>query len=247
MDVRYFCSHSVRSLLASLRIPHMGKSYDRFSVFGRGKIVGKAEARVPVKEIRKTVRKRDGTRGSERAIKGIIAKARANPDWEGEDSAAGGRPQELTAVEQRKLMRFMDDEVGVARVTIPYCQKRLPFLRRVSKECVRLCLHRHGLAWRLRRGKSGVATKYKTLRLAYSHWVLKQPEEDLESWAYVDGTGWYLARTPEEHEDKQRAATGKYCWRMETGEDSLDDKNVAASSYAKAREFTFRFRPRFYI
>ena len=98
-----------------------------------------------------------------------------------------------------------------------------------------MCLHRLGLAWRLRRGKAGIPAKYKTSRVAYSRWVLKQSSKDLARWAYVDGTAWYLARTLEELEDKQRAATGKYCWRMATGQDSLEDKNVAPSSYAKAQ------------
>lgn len=213
----------------------MAKSFARFSCFARGRIVGKAEEGASRSKIRRTVRKRDGTCGSERAIKGILAKARANPKWEGEDSAAGGRPQELTESEQAALKKLMDEEVGVARVTIAYCRKRLPFLRRVSIECVRLCLHRLGLSWRLRRGKAGIAKQHKDARLAYCQWVLKQRPQDLQRWAYVDGTAWYLARTPAELEDKKRAATGKYSWRMATGEDSLEDKNVAASSYAKAQ------------
>lgn len=57
----------------------MVKSFVRFSPFARGKIVGKAEEGAPVKKIRKTVLKRDGKRGSERAIKAVLAKARADP------------------------------------------------------------------------------------------------------------------------------------------------------------------------
>ena len=62
-----------------------------------------------------------------------------------------------------------------------------------------------------------------------------QPRRDLLRWAYVDGTSFYLARTPEEHADNQRASLGKHVWRLETGQDSLEDKNVGASSYAKAQ------------
>jgi len=51
----------------------------------------------------------------------------------------------------------------------------------------------------------------------------------------VDGTTFYLASTAEQKEDKERACLGKYCYRLLSGEDSLEDKNVGASSYAKAQ------------
>ena len=56
--------------------------------------------------------------------------------------------------QRRRLACFMVDEVGLARVSIPYCKKKLLFLRRLSKEAVRKNLHRLGLAWRARRGKA---------------------------------------------------------------------------------------------
>ena len=49
----------------------MGK-FARFSVFARGRIVGKAEEGASQKKIRRTVLKKDGRRGSLRAIQGII-------------------------------------------------------------------------------------------------------------------------------------------------------------------------------
>ena len=210
-------------------------SFARFTRFARGKIVGKAEEGVPQDKIRKSVRKKDGRAGSLRSVQAVIAKARTDPDWEGEDSSAGGRPRALQDAEVEALRQLIHDEVGIAKVTIAYCRKRLPFLKRVSAECVRLTLHRLGLAWRLRRNKAAVCKKYRPARLKYCNWVLRQPARSLCSWAYVDGTSFYLARTPEEYEDKQRAALGKHVWRMETGQDSLEDKNVGASSYARAQ------------
>ena len=210
-------------------------SFARFSSFARGRIVGRAEEGASTQKIRKTVLKQDGRRGSLRAIEAVVAKARADPKWQGENSSAGGRPPELSLAEVAKLKKLLHAEVGLAKVTIPYCRKRLPFLKRVTEECVRLTLHRLGLAWRLRRAKAAVGKKYKSARLEYCNWVLKQPQRDLNRWAYVDGTSWYLARTPTEHEDKHRAALGKHCWRMRTGEDSLEDQHVGASSYAKAQ------------
>ena len=122
--------------------------------------------------------------------------------------------------------RFLEAEVGVSRVTIPFCRKRLPFLRRLSEESGRLALRRLGLAWRLRRCKTAVLKKHRSSRVAYCRWVLRQPQSELNRWAYIDGTTFYLARTESEHTDKQRAALGRYCWRMANGQDSLADRNV---------------------
>ena len=210
-------------------------SFSRCTPFARGKIVGKAEVGVSTEHIRTAVRKKDGSFGSNRAIRDVLAKAKSDPAWQGQDSSAGGRPQRLSAAEVRALKQLIHEEVGVARVTIPYCRKRLPWLKRVSAETVRRTLHRLGLAWRLRRNKAAVSKKYRPARRSYCRWVERQPRRDLLRWAYVDGTSFYLARTPEEHEDKQRASLGKHVWRLQTGQDSLEEKHVGASSYAKAQ------------
>ena len=44
-----------------------------------------------------------------------------------------------------------------------------------------------------------------------------------------------FSRTEAELSDKQRAALGPKCWRLSDGSDALEDKNVGASSYAKAQ------------
>ena len=163
----------------------MGKSTARFSTFARGRIVGKFEEGAELKKIRKTVPKKDGKRGSLRAIKAVLRRAREDPNWQGEDSSAGGRPQELDGGELRKLRKLIHDEVGLAKLNIPYLKKRLPFLRRLSKECIRQTLKRLGFAWRLRRGKAAIAKKYKPERLVWSDWVEKQPQSDLNHYAYV--------------------------------------------------------------
>ena len=210
-------------------------SFGRFTPFVRGKIVGKAEVGVPQAQIRTSVPKKDGYAASRRAIQHLVAKAKPDPSWQGDDSSAGGRPQSLLPPEVQALKQLIHDEVGVARVTIPYCRKRLPCLKRVSAETVRRTLHRLGLAWRLRRNKAAVSRKYRPARRSYCNWALREPRRNLVRWAYLDGTSFYLARTPEEHADKQRASLGKHVWRLETGQDSLEDKNVGASSYAKAQ------------
>ena len=124
-------------------------------------------------------RVKDHTKGSVRAIGEIISKARSDPHYEGTDSSAGGCPRSVTPEEEAQLRDFMAAEVGISRVTVPCCKKRLPFLRRLSNEGVRLVLRILRLAWRLRRGKSAVAKAHRPARLAYCRWVLRQPQSDL--------------------------------------------------------------------
>ena len=164
----------------------MVKSLARFTPFQRGPIIGQAEAGAPRRSIQKQCVKKDGTRSNMRAIDAIIAHGQ-DSEYEGEDSSGGGRPRELTKQEEAKLKQLIFAEVGLARVTIQYCKKRLLFLRRLSKEGVRLALHRLGLAWRLRRCKSAIPKKHAQARLQYCGWVLKQKQADLNRWAYVDG------------------------------------------------------------
>ena len=139
--------------------------FSRFSTFARGRIVGKREEGASRESIRKTVLKKDGKRATLRSIDGVLATARDDPEWQGQDSSAGGRPQELDDKEVAKIKKLIHDEVGLAKVTVAYMKKRLPFLRRVSKECVRQTVQRLGFAWRLRRGKAAVAKKLSLIHI----------------------------------------------------------------------------------
>ena len=165
----------------------MVKSFARFTPFWRGRIIRQAEAGEPRKNIRKNIRKKDGSCAGMRAIDALIAHGK-DKKYDGEDSKARGRPRELTEQEEASLKKLIIDEVGLARVTIQYCQKRLKFLRRLSKEGVRLALHRLGLAWRLRRAKTAIPKKHVAARIKYCRWVLRQPQANLNRWTFVDGT-----------------------------------------------------------
>ena len=105
----------------------------RFSAFSRGRIVGKAEEGAPRKKIRASVLKTDDTPSSLRAIDKVLAHARNDPDWDGTNSKAGGRPPELNPAELCTLKKFIHVEVGLAKVTMAYMRKRLPCLRRLPK------------------------------------------------------------------------------------------------------------------
>ena len=113
----------------------MAKSFARFSAFARGRIVGKADEGAPARRIRKEVRKKDGKMCNMRAIRSLLKKAREDPDYEGIDSSAGGRPQELSSKEQRQLKKLIQDEVGLAKITVPYCI--VLFFRSLGGEAMR--------------------------------------------------------------------------------------------------------------
>ena len=157
-----------------------------------------AEAGARRVDIAKQVLNTDGQPGHLRAVDAILAHAHADPACAGTNSSAGGRRRELSPSAEIQLQRFLEAEVGVSRVTIPFCRKRLPFLRRLSEESGRLALRRLGLAWRLRRCNTAVLKKHRSSRVAYCRWVLPPPQSELNRWAYIDGTTFYLARTEAE-------------------------------------------------
>ena len=186
-------------------------------------------------EICKLVVKKDGTHPTLRSVDKVLVKKAHKPDWRGEDSQAGGRPHELTKGERRQLVNLVFRERGKAVVTAPYCMKRLPFLRRVTKQTVRNALRAAGLKWLRRRLKTAVLKRYKGPRLEYCAWVKAQRPEFLHKFAYTDGTTFYLARGPAENEGKQRALLGPSVYRMANGKDGLWDENVGPSLYARAQ------------
>ena len=72
----------------------MVKTFARFSVFARGRIVGKAEEGAKEKNIQSSVKKTNGKRGSLRAIRAIIKHSRDDPRRSRVDAASrprGGR------------------------------------------------------------------------------------------------------------------------------------------------------------
>ena len=104
-------------------------TFARFDAFARGVILGMHRAGSSEEEIRKAVPKKDGSLASLRAVAAVVAKSREDAEWRGEDSACGGRPRLLTKVQEKQVERLVFKERGQAKVTVPFCRKRLPFLR----------------------------------------------------------------------------------------------------------------------
>ena len=156
----------------------------RLDVFARGTVCGMRAAGATREEIAATVVKKDGSRPSLRAVDAVLAKKRAQPQWQGEGSAAGGRPPALSRSESAQLFDLVFRERGKAKVTVPYCRRRLPFLRKVREATVRRELLKAGLAYLRRRTKTAVPKEWRTKRMACCRWMLQQPAASLRKFAY---------------------------------------------------------------
>jgi hypothetical protein len=84
-------------------------------------------------------------------------------------------------------------------------------------------------------GNAAIGDTYKPARLKYCDWLLKQDQTFLNKFGYLDGTTFFSPRTEEENRDKKRACLSPRGWRMADGSDSIEDKNIGASSYAKSQ------------
>ena len=186
-------------------------------------------------KMREAVRKTDGTMPSLKAVADILNHYEADPEWDGEDSSAGGRPRLLTPEHERKIRKILEKDVVKFVVTARYVKKKLPAVRQVRDQVIQQAFRRMGYAYRDRRKKAAIGEKYKPARLKYCDWLLKQTQAFLSTFAYTDGTTFFLAVDAAQLEDKQRAGLGKKVWRRIDGSDSLEDKNVGPSCYAKSQ------------
>ena len=207
----------------------------RLDVWARAEICTLNREGYTADQIVKKVKKKDKTAPTERSVRRVIRKKRKNHLWRGQDSRAGGRPPALTLAQKRELFRLVVRERGKAVVVVKYVRKRLPFLRRVSRQTVGNALHEAGLAYLRRRPKSVLGRTYKVKRIAFCKRILRCRDHTLRRFAFTDGTTFYLARGPVEAATNQRACLGKYVWRMANGKDGLHDDNVGGSLYAKAQ------------
>ena len=108
-------------------------TFARLDAFAHGQIVGLRQAGKERGVIQKFVKTRDGSHPALRAVDAVLRKKRDHPQWRGDDSRAGGRPRALTSKQVKELVALVFAERGKAVVTVPYCCKRLPFLREVHE------------------------------------------------------------------------------------------------------------------
>lgn len=205
----------------------------RIDTFYRGKIIGHAEAGTPVSTIVTRVRKTDGKKPKVRSVQKTILKAKTHPDWLGENAPGGpGRKATITDAHRRLLVKLVFKERGRAYVTMRYCKQRLPCLRPYSRWVLAYALHGVGFEWLRRRSKKWVRPQFIQPRLQWARWIPLQTMAFLRTFAYVDGTTFYLARGGDEVDDQARKRLGQFMWRMSSSADGLYNDNVSASVYA---------------
>jgi hypothetical protein len=207
--------------------------YDRLDDFTRGQVVGLATAGWKPTAIAKTVRKPNGRKVTKQSVSRTIHKFKRLGGVNA--SASRGRPRALTPNQKKALTKLVFKERGQAVVSISYCQRKIPALRKVSRWTVARALQDAGLAWLRRRAKRWVAPVYRGPRLSYARWLKKQPRAEFRKFAFQDGTAFYLARGPQDAEEKKRLKLGQFVWRMANGKDGLWNDNVGPSLYAHAQ------------
>lgn len=217
------------------RCKRKSATHARLDVFTRGMIWGMHLAGMSRDDMQKFVVKKDGSNVPLKTIDKVVASKKANPKWTGQDAGGPGRQRKLSDADLKALVDLVFRERGRAKVTIAYCRKMLPRLKKVHRTTLGRCLHAAGFQWLVRRRKSWVPPEHKEARMAFARSVLRKHGSSLSRWAYTDGTSFYLARGPSDHGQKKRAALGRYVWRRASGNEGLFDDNIGPSLYAKAQ------------
>ena len=129
---------------------------------------------------------------------------------------------------------------GKQKVTVTVLIKHFLWLRPLSRDLVEDRLHEAGLKWLRRRGKYKVGVVYLQERLDYCATVQRLQQRTLFTWAYTDGTVFYLDRTYDELEQTQQAALGKSVWRRSENRDALFQECLGPSAYSKGQGLPVR-------
>ena len=87
-------------------------SFARLAPAMRNRITGMKMAGAFRGDMRDKCRKTDGTKPSLRAVDVVLANFEEDPEWDGRDSSAGGRPRLLTSKEEKSIKRIFERDVG---------------------------------------------------------------------------------------------------------------------------------------
>ena len=186
--------------------------------------------------ISKILVKGDGeTHWSWNAIKAAAEKLESDPAWRGEREGGSGRPRETTEKEDRAIVKHVLEKRGKQKVTVKNIKRALPWLKRVSDTLVSDRIGEAELAYLRRRNKSKVTRAYLGERVQYCQAVKRKRTTTLESWAYTDGTVYYLDRTEAEFEESGVAALGPFVYRRTDRRDAMFQDCLGPSSYRKGQ------------
>jgi len=141
----------------------------------------------------------------------------------------------LNSAKDKQIVRQVLKCRGRYKVTVDWLRKHIAWTRGFSNSLLEDRLHEGGLAWLRRRGKMIVTKEYLKPRIAYCSATIKKQQNVLNSWAYSDGTVFYLDRTEDENEHSHRAALGGWVWKRSDHKDSMYQECLAPSSYKKAQ------------
>ena len=108
-------------------------NFARMSTWMKGMIWGMKLAGMRREDMLEHIVKTDGSPATVKAIDETIAKKKADPDWEGQVHHPG-RPHELSEDEKKQVVALVFKDRGQKKRTIPFCKKKLLFLRRVCDQ-----------------------------------------------------------------------------------------------------------------
>jgi len=186
--------------------------------------------------ISQILRKADGkSKWSDTAVQDCMNKLAENPGWRGERAKGTGAERKTTKAQDKDLVKYVEAQRGKRKVTVGHLRTRFAWLKGLSDSLVEDRLHDADLWWLRRLKKTIVAQIYIPERLAYCDSVLAMQQRTLDTWAWSDGTVFYLDRTLVENENSQRAALGSHVWRRADRTDAMYQECLGPSSYKKAQ------------
>ena len=177
------------------RSPPYLSAMSQFTLFEVGQVKAHLWHGLTANQIKDIVTKVDGkTLFSYQGVKDVVDKLVADPKWRGDRQEGSGAPRKTTARQDKELEKKVFQKRGREKVTVPYLQKAFPWAKKLSRSLLQSRLHDVGLAYLRRREKTIVTKKYLAERRAYCRKVLATPQNVLNSWAYTDGTVFFLDR-----------------------------------------------------
>ena len=156
------------------RTKRKSATHARLDMFTRGMIWGMHLAGMSQENMQKFVAKKDGTNVPIKTIEKVVASRKANPEWTGQGAAGPGRQRKLSDADLKALVALVFRERGRAKVTIAYCRKLLPRLKKVHRTTLCRCLHAAGFQWLVRRRKTWVPPEHKEARKAFARSILRK-------------------------------------------------------------------------
>jgi hypothetical protein len=172
---------------------------------------------------------------SENCIWTAMSKLEENESWRGERAEGSGAPRKTTPKQDKHIIKWVLDQRGKQKVTVPAVRKQFPFLRKFDDTLIYDRLEEADLVYLRRRRKPIVGTTNYQQRIKYCQGVKRKHQSTLEKWAYVDGTTYYLDRNDGEHENSVRRALGTHVWRKSDNSDALWEDCIGPSAYSKGQ------------